>query len=367
MASLVRRPLTLVGGILVTVLLLSALPSHRQRVSQLAADSADAVRYRLSPALQTDAPDVEWSDRRDRPDRQRPSTPVMLEDDDGTAAPDEPGIVVPPRVAPGSEYRAHLEAEHAGYASFPPGTERTLGFSHIYVLSLPKRTDRRERMRKLAKALAVDLTFVDATAKDAGVIGWIGERAAEVRERKRPIISQAFNVSERHVGGMKIGTVWLESSLPEHVGTTTPEDPIHPSTPLRVLEMPVFPSLAADKRWGGRDWVDHLEHTPASKLRPSDPAFNVTDAMWDRLEINPFRQINDAVIATWYSQTRVWELMRANGDESALVLEDDVDIEWDIGRLWPNVRRHLPTEADGSPAWDITFLGHCWGREASRA
>jgi len=47
-----------------------------------------------------------------------------------------------------------------------------------------------------------------------------------------------------------------------------------------------------------------------------------------------------------------------DGDEKgALVLEDDVDIEWDLERLWASVERRLPEN------WDITYLGYCWGGE----
>lgn len=55
--------------------------------------------------------------------------------------------------------------------------------------------------------------------------------------------------------------------------------------------------------------------------------------------------------------------MVERGDESALILEDDVDIEWDLERLWSRIERRLPRDADGKYAWDINFLGHCWGRE----
>lgn len=52
--------------------------------------------------------------------------------------------------------------------------------------------------------------------------------------------------------------------------------------------------------------------------------------------------------------------MIERGDKTALVLEDDVDFEWDLERLWAGIERKLPKEKDG---WDITYLGHCWGGE----
>lgn len=83
----------------------------------------------------------------------------------------------------------------------------------------------------------------------------------------------------------------------------------------------------------------------------------VTKLLHDPNEPLPARQVNAGVIATYYSQTKIWRKMLKEGDESALILEDDVDIEWDLERMWPNVERALPKD------WEIVFLGHCWGKE----
>jgi GR25 family glycosyltransferase involved in LPS biosynthesis len=48
------------------------------------------------------------------------------------------------------------------------------------------------------------------------------------------------------------------------------------------------------------------------------------------------------------------------GDKSALILEDDVDIEFDFNNLWKTIERVLPDN------WDMIFLGHCWGQELLR-
>jgi hypothetical protein len=253
-------------------------------------------------------------------------------------------------------YREHLDTEHAPH----PFTEHspTLTFSRIYILSLPFRTDRRARMTKLMHALGLEFEFVDATSKDAPIIKWIGERAAEVRRRKREVIADGLGVLPEEVGGTGIGSIWLEPSRPLR-------RVVNPGKPRKTEPKQYdFPSLV-DERFGGTDWVSFLESDPTGfDFTSSDDSFNVTEAMWDPFEENAFRQINDAVIATWYSQTRVWKLMQKNGDESALILEDDVDIEWDIDRIWPNIWRRLPTPGNGKvEPWQVTFLGHCWGRE----
>lgn len=266
-------------------------------------------------------------------------------------------------------YRAHLEAEHSphpGYTKHSP----TLTFSNIYVLSLAHRTDRRTRMNKLARALGLRITFVDATRKDGPLVRWIAERVQEIRERKRAILSKIMGVEQEKVGGMGIGAIWLKEEVKDVKGRK------------KSVVLPDITTL--DQRWkiqealllkaGGDadlkglhgpaqvvDWVTYLESTsassPSSLSLASDVFSNVFAELYDPLEPIPARQLNDAVLATWYSQTRVWKQMLENGDKSALVLEDDVDIEWDIERMWPNMERALPDD------WEIVFLGHCWGRE----
>ena len=44
---------------------------------------------------------------------------------------------------------------------------------------------------------------------------------------------------------------------------------------------------------------------------------------------------------------------------TALVLEDDVDMEWDINRIWPTILRRLPKGNGPEPAWQQVYLGHC--------
>lgn len=59
-------------------------------------------------------------------------------------------------------------------------------------------------MRKLARALGLEFTFVDATYANAPVVTFIGERAAEVRRMKRALLAEAYGVPETHVGGMQV-------------------------------------------------------------------------------------------------------------------------------------------------------------------
>ena len=264
-------------------------------------------------------------------------------------------------------YHAHLEKEHAphSYTTHSP----TLSFGHIYVISLPRRTDRRLRMDKIARALGLSFTYVDAMSKEAPLVGWIAERVHEIRSRKRPLLAKALKVPEEQVGGMGITSIWLKAD-DTRVGLAFPD--------IRKL----------DERWrlAGRsaqgqaghgeladsrvvDWVEYLESTKdLDLLRPAAATIGSTgkadvaaELLLDPIEPLAARQVNSAVIATWYSQTRAWKKIVENGDASALILEDDIDIEWDFERIWPNVERALPKD------WHIVLLGHCWGTELASA
>ncbi|KAH8922393.1 hypothetical protein BT69DRAFT_1205250, partial [Atractiella rhizophila] len=235
----------------------------------------------------------------------------------------------------------------------------TLTFSRIYVLSLPHRTDRRERMTKLASALGLRITFVDASVgDDDGLMGWIAERVKEVKDLKRPVLAEAMGIKPEKVGGMGVDSIWL----------TREGDAFYYGDaivgPLRFGD-----SLQHDERWivDGKQltWVQYLEsHPDPHSLKPRKKDMNVTEYLWDFKETNDFRQIRGNVIATWWSQTRVWQLMKALGDETALVLEDDVDLEWDIERIWGGIEAKL-TGPFGDKNWEVVMLGHCWGREVT--
>lgn len=84
---------------------------------------------------------------------------------------------------------------------------------------------------------------------------------------------------------------------------------------------------------------------------------NVSKLLYDPLERISSRQVNEAVISTYWGHTRAIKLILKNKDKSALILEDDVDLEWELERLWSRIERKLPHD------WEMSYLGHCWGQE----
>ncbi|BGP34670.1 hypothetical protein JCM10296v2_006492 [Rhodotorula toruloides] len=239
----------------------------------------------------------------------------------------------------------------------------TLAFDHIYVLSLPARQDRRADMRQIADALGVTIEFVDAADKREPFLKWIAERVKESRDERRKVMAAARNRSPSSIGGLKIGSDWI-TPFPGDLSTF----PLSSAKPLPD-RFPRFPLTSPSYTGGAKTWVSHLEslHSAGGRhtsLRPSDPNLNVSSLLWDPREKLGVRQVHEGVISTYWGQTRAMKRMLENGDRTALILEDDVDIEWDLERLWKGIERRLPRNKEtGEEEWDVTYLGHCWGGE----
>lgn len=242
-----------------------------------------------------------------------------------------------------------------------PRARPRAAFDHVYVLSLPAREDRRADMQQLAQALAIDIDFVDAADKDEPFLQWIAERVAESRHLRRQVMAEARQVAPESIGGMSIGSDWV-TPFPGNLSSHKSGD----DEPAR------FPPYPTTENYGNRNWVSHLESLSASggrhtSLRPStstsSSSLNVTALLWDPLEPLAVRQVHQGVISTYWGQTRAIKRMLENGDEVALILEDDVDVEWDlIDGFWDRIETKLPRRGDEYD-WDVTFLGHCWGGE----
>ncbi|GAA5905599.1 uncharacterized protein JCM6883_005383 [Sporobolomyces salmoneus] len=257
-------------------------------------------------------------------------------------------------------YRQQLEL-----STSPPGFlthSPTLTFSKIYVLSLPSRQDRRETIKQLADALGIEVEFVDAMDKEDSMFEWIAQRVRETRKLRKKMISKARGIPQSSIGGNTIGGDWT-SPFPNSDSLENNDE----KTPFPLYPLPPssFPLLRKQlSSTASSNWVEHLEKLDSRnqlsqlELEPtSSKPINVTRLLWDPLEKVSARQITRGMMSTWWGQTRVMKRIVERADASALVLEDDVDLEWDLERLWNTVQRRLP---DG---WDITYLGYCWGGE----
>lgn len=125
----------------------------------------------------------------------------------------------------------------------------------------------------------------------------------------------------------------------------------------------MFPAFPYDERFPDGSWTTHLEHLhdkgKHTALKPYNASIDIATELYDPLEPSFVKQLHEGIISTYWGQTRALKEMVRNGDESALILEDDVDVEWDFERLWSRISTKLPKDD-----WDATYVGHCWGHES---
>ncbi|CAG8568507.1 6823_t:CDS:1 [Dentiscutata erythropus] len=76
---------------------------------------------------------------------------------------------------------------------------------------------------------------------------------------------------------------------------------------------------------------------------------------FDRKLLEKFNssQLKTSQKACYESHYKVYQSIIANGYDSVLILEDDVDIEMNIVNIMTDILPDLPTD------WDLLYLGHC--------
>ncbi|KAG8742120.1 hypothetical protein FRC10_001990 [Ceratobasidium sp. 414] len=237
----------------------------------------------------------------------------------------------------------------------------------IYMISLPRRTDRRDKMKKLQAVTGLSWTFTDATDSTADVVGRIMER---VRWERASVYLHAIDAGFRgwwsdhqdEFGWFdtnpKGSAFWeLAPSAPASTDYTHPL----PMPPLRdqrlALEAATGPTIP---RLGAVQTLDFTRilasNTDLSSPRTATRV--VTSTPSSRLPELPYwRVLTRGTIACWHSHIG---LIRTVASESAhvgtndtgvIILEDDVDMELDIQQRISHLWQELPFN------WDILFLG----------
>ena len=213
--------------------------------------------------------------------------------------------------------------------SAEPGSPRTANLgvaSHIFVISLRTRTDRRSGMLKLADVMHLNFTWVDAV------------------DANNPDIAKIM----QHVRAQR----YLESLPSFKPGSF--KDAFTQATPDGLFGSDLWTLDASDPRVAGntnlssvsRSLVDTVVPIPCTKGSPFRP-----------LAVPPGKPgkttlLSKPMIACWHSHLQlIRRIARAPEHSVSLVFEDDVDLEWDVEArlvaLWP----YLPQD------WDIIFLG----------
>lgn len=233
-------------------------------------------------------------------------------------------------------YRAQLEQFH-GPHNYTAAANSTFGFEHIYVVSLETAVGRRAQMSEIAAAQAIDIEMFDAVDMHLPVIDWIADRVVETREARRPVLAKKLGKAAKEVGGGSYKSIWLQDRDPSN-GFDFPQ---------KVVNGWEVDGHAAS-------WVEYMNSIDTSKLHSNATTKDIQAKLFDPIETYSGFQISAGTIACFHSHIQIWHDIVAKDYGSALIMEDDIDLEWDMDRLVPNILRALPED------WDIVYLGHCW-------
>ena len=196
-----------------------------------------------------------------------------------------------------------------------------IAHTHIYVISLADRQDRREQMEFLHTIQELKWTVIDAIPGNATLVSrildWVTLQHAESNK-------MALGASGFH---------WLEETNALSASLATP---LNPS--------------------GSDTWADT---SPSSKPKSSKSGPFTSQSLLCENDTPEWMVLSTAKIACWHSHIsairRFVDAQDAHNhrreDDVAIMLEDDIDMEKDISTRPSQVWTFLPA------GWDIVFLG----------
>ncbi|KAI0697165.1 hypothetical protein BC835DRAFT_1270804 [Cytidiella melzeri] len=220
-------------------------------------------------------------------------------------------------------------------------------FSHVYVVSLPHREDRRAEMERVSQVLNLNWTYFDAVSSDNPSVATILEQVMANRAEMTAIPWYPEEFS---------WPVNLLSGVLTHHATTNPSASPPDSAILYSTVAPYLLHKDTERRFEAKT----LPLTCATGNKTSGPPYNTT--------LPPHLILSPPKIACWYSHVRLLQHIagqsnntiqdESNLAEAYLILEDDVNIERDFHGRIRSVWAVLPSD------WDMLFLGHCWSNES---
>ncbi|KAF8168506.1 hypothetical protein B0H34DRAFT_685819 [Crassisporium funariophilum] len=218
----------------------------------------------------------------------------------------------------------------------------------IFVISLPRRSERRKEMERLRLKLGLEWLYVDALDANTTLVGEImdcvrairSEIPAVLTNEDPPIVASEFK--------------W-------------PDDIEELSQSGKSLDL-----------WTSGIWATSTGITDAATYHPISSAIKDYSISGNISGLPQHLLLTPPRIACWYSHlTVIHDIangISSDGSGASLILEDDIDMENDIHKQIRNLWRYLPED------WDIVFLGarscavpnfslylylgHCWSDEA---
>lgn len=228
---------------------------------------------------------------------------------------------------------------------------RTLGVADaIFVISLVRRTDRRAIMDSIARALELDFTYIDATDfKDPKGRRTIDRIRDRVRWQRNRLDDREALPSDMPTPDENKSEIYIMNAFPFKWSDDAERHKDAPlAEPLGVYGADYWDMDPPDEGWEKAHplppWTEE-EHQ--AKVMEASVMNNENRKRW----------ITDAGFACWHSHHRTIREIVRRGLKSAIILEDDIDFEWNIEKI---LRSQWPALPDD---WDIIYLGHCWSEE----
>ncbi|KZS95206.1 hypothetical protein SISNIDRAFT_452552 [Sistotremastrum niveocremeum HHB9708] len=229
---------------------------------------------------------------------------------------------------------------------------KTLGIADaLYVVSLPRRTDRRASMDSIAKALDLDFKYIDATdfgeegpGKGKELIEKLMDRMEWQRHNRideREALPEDWPIPFNDTNGG-----FIERAFPFQWSPDAVDNHQHPLA--KKIEMSGADRWDLDPEWEKANPMERLSAKERAELRCS--------SLTNKLNYRGAK-LTKAMVSCWHSHMNAFRQIMKDQPPVSIIFEDDIDMEWDIEQrlnmMWP----HLPTD------WDIVYLGHCFSKE----
>ncbi|KAJ3862556.1 hypothetical protein EV359DRAFT_44923 [Lentinula novae-zelandiae] len=245
---------------------------------------------------------------------------------------------------------------------------RTLGTGGLFVISLKRVENRHKQMESLARALDVDFSFFDATDyKSSGVYGL--ERLERILDRIRwqrdrldeEDVNDDTVVAGNHPKPSDTNPNMILDAFPFQWSKDALANLADPLANELGISGADYWTLEMERLYAGED-LDEAKVWEEQHPMPSfwqDETWRKSREAWVnpsfvRNSLETTQHLTLAEIACTDSHMRaIREIVRRKLG-SAIIFEDDIDIEFSIERILRHEWSFLPS------TWDILYLGHCW-------
>ena len=222
--------------------------------------------------------------------------------------------------------------------------QQLLAFPKIYVISLPRRADRRAQMDLLKKSLRVNWTYMDAVEANSSVVTTVLRQVYLLR-------SEVESRLEHGTEHAQEGVIFSVFDWPRDIDAV-----VHAQGPLQPFGADFWtlpPSHDSTSLADSHTFAHTPSAHPVATVDPPPLACaagnNVSATFSSTLPFH--RHLTSAKAACWHSHFQIIREVANSEHEAVLVLEDDVDVERDVDRRLQALLGALPGD------WDIIYLG----------